>query len=104
MSERRFDVEEMIKRFDEIAAAFGDFHFSGPQLEIKCRHGWKNKDARFYASFTHVEIGDGGILIGASGNGSTPEEAMADYLYQIYGKKLVYKAMFEKERKEIVVL
>ena len=98
------NFEEMVKRFDGIARAFNyEDPFNRPQLIIRCRHGWSDKNARFYASFEDVEVKGRGVLIGAFGDGSTPEEAMEDYLKKIMGKVLVYRAMSEY-RKEVAVV
>jgi hypothetical protein len=100
MTELSFD--ELVKRFDAISKAFGT-GFMEPQLTIGMRHGWKEKESRFYASFHSVEIKGDGVLIGASESGSTPEEAMRNYYNRIVGETLVYHAMRE-DRKEVTVV
>lgn len=57
---------------------------------------------RFYAHFDDCEVKDGCVLIGEYGNGSTPEEAIADYATKISMKQIVVGA-FTNGRKEIDV-
>ncbi len=58
---------------------------------------------RFYACFKNAEVkNDDSMLGGKSGNGETPEEAMADYGKQISGKLLIIDAG-TAERREIYV-
>ena len=45
---------------------------------------------RFYASFQSVHVADDGMLIGVTGNADTPEEAIADYMKRISGKRIKY--------------
>lgn len=47
---------------------------------------------RFYASFKDAEIKDGCVLISTFGNGTTPEEAIAEYAKRILGQRLVIDA------------
>jgi hypothetical protein len=54
----------------------------------------------FYANFDHAEIQQGGFLIGAYGNGNTPEEAIENYARQISGLILIFNA-YRDDRKEI---
>jgi hypothetical protein len=54
---------------------------------------------RWIASFQHVEIMEGGMLRSASGNGETPEAAVADYARIIAGHRLVCNA-YTSDRKE----
>lgn len=56
---------------------------------------------RYHAAFEYVEILDGYVLIGAYGNGETPEKAIKDYMKRIAGCKLIYRAMIVEERKEM---
>jgi hypothetical protein len=57
---------------------------------------------RFYAHFERCEIIDDCVLIGAFGNGRTPEEAIANYATEISMKRIVIDA-FSQERREIEV-
>ena len=50
-----------------------------------------NKD-RYWAHFDRVEVKEGGFLTSVSGNGATPEEAVADYAPKISLKTLVKDA------------
>jgi hypothetical protein len=54
---------------------------------------------RFYAHFELCEIIDNGVLIGAFGNGRTPEEAIANYATEISMKRIV----IDQNRREIEV-
>lgn len=45
---------------------------------------------RYFACFQHCELKCDGMLIGAYGNGDTPEEAMKDYAKRISGKALAF--------------
>ena len=51
------------------------------------------KRKKFCCSFEYAEISVPPILIGESGDGDTPEEAMNDYADKIRGKRLVFNAM-----------
>jgi hypothetical protein len=57
---------------------------------------------RYYAEFDHSEIKDGCCLCSMYGNGSTPEEAIAEYAKNISMKRMVLYAMCN-ERREINV-
>lgn len=52
----------------------------------------------YYASFERIEIKDGSILRGVSGDGETPEEAIADYAKKIAGERLVFGAYTDARR------
>lgn len=56
---------------------------------------------RYSAKF-NAEVSDGRMLIGEYGNGSIPDEAIADYAKRISGKTLVYGA-YTLWRREIKV-
>ncbi len=58
--------------------------------------------SRYYASFEAAEVKGDGVLIGTYGNGSTPEEAIANYANEITLKTLVLDAMND-DRREIPV-
>lgn len=96
-------LSELVKRFNIISRSLAVDEFNYPQLEIKMRMDWNDHKSVFYAELNHVEIKDDCILIGACGNGATPEEAMRDYYIQIVGKRLVYRAMNKEYRRECVV-
>ncbi len=55
---------------------------------------------KYYASFDHVEVKNGGILTGTYGDGATDEESIADYASQISGERLVFDA-YGQNRKEV---
>ncbi len=95
--------EELVEKFNVISNALLVNEFEYPQLEIKMRMNW-SRNSRFYAVLDRVEIEDDGVLIGAHGNGATPEEAMRDYYKKIVGKRLVYRAMSDEFRRECVVV
>lgn len=48
--------------------------------------------SRYYAQFKDCEVTDGSFLIGAFGNGDTPEEAMLAYIPEISQKVLALRA------------
>lgn len=57
---------------------FADTH--NLTMQIKERGKDRMRDvSKFYARFKNAEISEGSMLIGAHGNGETPEEAIADY-------------------------
>lgn len=95
--------EELVEKFNIISNALSINDFEYPQLEIKTRMNW-SRNSRFYAVLDRVEIKDDGVLIGAHGNGATPEEAMRDYYKKIVSKRLVYRAMSDEFRRECVVV
>ncbi len=47
---------------------------------------------RYTASFEGVEVMENGILTSSYGNGSSPEEAIADYAERISGRRLAHNA------------
>jgi hypothetical protein len=57
----------------------------------------------FYANFVHAELAENGCLVGAYGNGYSPEDAIKDYAKRISGKRLVLNAFTNEKRKEILV-
>ena len=62
-----------------------------------------NQNSRYYAHFEACDVKDGVVLCGTYGNGSSPDEAMADYAEQISGQLLVFNAWTNKlARREIV--
>jgi hypothetical protein len=74
---------------------------------ILALNGWENmtlhlrEDGSWYVSDA-TEIRDGGCLVGVSGNGSTPQEAIEDHWYQLTdletGQYIVLRAMKENRR------
>lgn len=68
------------------------------ELDIK---RYPNQDNRYMVKFD-AEVKDDCVLIGYHGNGSTPTEAIQDYIKKIKGRTLVFNAM-TKDRKEFVV-
>lgn len=67
-------------------------------------HERTDKDGldRYYAHFEDAEVSDSNFLIGAYGNGKTPEEAVVNYAEEISGKMIVVDAMSDKRRNIIV--
>jgi hypothetical protein len=55
---------------------------------------------RFYARFAKCEVKDGGILIGASGNGDNEVQSMKNYADQISERLIVIDA-YGPNRREI---
>lgn len=58
---------------------------------------------RFFASFKHVDVKDGSVLVGVHGNGETEAEAIADYAAQISRKIITVFGFGGGERTHIVV-
>jgi len=79
---------------------FADQH--GLEMEIHERSRPIGDPARYYAHFRRADIKNGGVLIGAFGDGSTPEEAIKSYAQRIDMQTLVINAFTEK-REEIQV-
>ena len=74
---------------------FADKH--GLQMEVHERSLDFPAAVRFYAHFTRVEIAKDGFLVGALGNGATPEEAIANYALCIQGCHLKHEPSFDRE-------
>jgi hypothetical protein len=71
-------------------------------MEIHERSTAEDAPNRFYAHFKGVEEMDGGVLIGAYGNGSTPNGAMWNYAQRISGKAVVKGAQTTTRREDMV--
>jgi len=67
-------------------------------IQVSLEMRYHNGQRRFSVLFEHGEIQDGNFLRGSSGNGKTPDEAMADYCKQISGKTLIVNAYGENRR------
>ncbi len=63
---------------------------------------YPNQRNRWSASFERGEIGERAVLIGAYGNGPTPEAAIAEYAKQIAGKRIVFAAMTDNRREFVM--
>jgi len=61
-----------------------------------CRYS--NQGERWTAHFNQFEIKEDGFLLSAYGDGSTPIEALNDYVRKIKGKTIV-KDSYSKERR-----
>ncbi len=48
--------------------------------------------SRYFARFDHIEIKDGSMLMSASGNGDTPQDAIDALAKEIAGRRLVFDA------------
>ena len=72
-------------------------------LELHERNFPSESNMRYYVSFSHVEVKDGGCLVGSHGNGSTENNAIDDYIQQITMKTIVISAMNPQKRREIQV-
>ena len=62
----------------------------------------RRKVERYYANFRDVDVKRGSILLGMSGNGNTPDEAIKDYAGILLGKRLVYRASNPQRRRDFV--
>ena len=75
-------------------------------MVVKERSGiyFKSEDptTRFYAYLDHTEEKNGAFFCSNSGNGQTPEDAIANYAKTLSFKTLVVNAMCE-DRREITV-
>lgn len=79
---------------------FADEH--GLEMSVKERKRPEGDPMRYYASFEHAEIKDGSLLISASGDGATPEDAIRDYAKRISMQRLVIDS-YQPSRREIEV-
>lgn len=61
---------------------------------------YPNQGGRWWASFEGAEVKGELVLIGALGNGSTPEEAIKDYIDNIKGRVLVINGGQGDKRRE----
>jgi len=57
---------------------------------------------RYYACFKSAEVMESGCLVGAHGDGATPEEAIEDYAAEISTKRIAVDA-WKPARREILV-
>jgi hypothetical protein len=64
---------------------------------------YANKEGRWMANIPNSDILESGILNGAYGDGTTPEEAIYDYISEIKGGLLVIHAGKPELRKEYAV-
>lgn len=80
--------------------AFADKH--DLVMEVYERGKGTSSNMRYWANFKGAEVKDGPILSGATGNGPTPEAAIADYAIKISGELLVIDA-YRPTRREISV-
>lgn len=62
-----------------------------------------NQEERWSARFDGCEIKIGGCLRSAFGNGHSPDEAIASYIREIRGQRIVFNAYDEKRRREYTV-
>lgn len=67
-----------------------------------CEYITTNHTGPWHARIPRVEVVDDGLLVGVYGVGSTPDEAIADFVKQISGKRLSLEmydgAKFHKAR------
>lgn len=64
------------------------------QIVIRSRPHMPNR--RWYASFERGEKMESGMLVGAIGNGDSPDAALLDYIRQIRGVRLAFDATSER--------
>jgi len=57
---------------------------------------------KWYVSFRRGEVIDGCILIGETGRGANPQDALIDYARKIRGKRMAFGA-HTKDRMEFVI-
>lgn len=94
MRVERHDVASMT--VDE----FADQH--GLTMQVRERPTAIGAKDRYYASFSGVEVMGPGVLIGAYGDGATPEEAIQKYAAEIEFKRIAVNA-YGPGRREILV-
>jgi hypothetical protein len=81
--------------YQEVGAAPQSIHINdaeealGLVLLVIERDDPFDESARFYAKFDGLEVVDGGLRAGCSGNGRTPKDAIAAYLPLVSGKPCV---------------
>lgn len=63
---------------------------------------YPNQNNRWTAKFKYCEVKLNGYLESTYGSGTTPAEAIEDYLIKIWKKTIVFNAM-DKERREFIV-
>lgn len=63
---------------------------------------YPSQNGRWCAQFQDTAVAENGVLTYTHGNGKTPEDAMADYLSRIAGKKMAAFPM-TIHRKEFTV-
>lgn len=80
---------------------FADKH--GLEMEVVERPPYLNHppEMRYYARLKWIDVKDGCGLLGVTGNGSTPEEAIKDYAPRISEKHLIFDALSKENRREI---
>lgn len=67
---------------------------------------YANQAGRWTAQFEHVETKknkNSSVLEATYGNGSSPAQAITDYVHQIRGKILICNAMSKDNRQELFV-
>lgn len=79
-------------RFEDFADA------NGLEMEVSERGLHAGPGARYYAHFKRAEVMERGCLVSSSGNGSTPEEAIADYARELVGKRIAINAHLPERR------
>ena len=70
------------------------------QLVIRSRVMWKDVNSRWYALIEGAEIKDGVCLCSMTGNGSSPDEALADLARAVGNRRLVFAAADASRREE----
>ena len=66
-------------------------------LELEIRY-YPNQERRFCARFARAEIKKGGLLAGVHGSGSSPANAVEDYVTQLRGERLIIGAYSDSRR------
>lgn len=75
------------------------FERHGLDITVRDR-GPDTKRFRYYATVGKAEVKRDGMLLGVSGNGNTPDEAVADYAILLSNEMIVLCA-YTPERREI---
>lgn len=65
---------------------------AGVEIEVRDRGVGSASRNRYYAFAVNVEVKEGTTLRSAFGNGSTPQEAVADYAAELANERLVVGA------------
>lgn len=88
----------IIKRFPPLFTKISDFADKhGLEMEVHER-----SKVTYYAHFSHVELKEGSILIGAFGDGKDETSAILDYAEKISNRLIVVRST-TNERREIAV-
>ena len=90
------NFDELCAEFDRISRLF-DMGFANPMIIVQMRYLSRNIP-RFFCEFNQMGIRLDSSVIHVIGNGSTPEEAMYNYLNLIKNEILVYREGLDDQK------